>query len=41
MLNFVTNDYSELVFQLERVGQWVQGKSADTFSPLGPFLATR
>jgi 2,4-didehydro-3-deoxy-L-rhamnonate hydrolase len=35
------NDYSERVSQLERGGQWVKGKSADTFAPLGPFLATR
>ncbi len=35
------NDYSERSFQLERGGQWVKGKSADTFAPLGPFLATR
>ena len=35
------NDYSERAFQLERCGQWVKGKSADTFAPLGPFLATR
>ena len=35
------NDYSERVFQLERGGQWVKGKSADTFAPFGPFLATR
>ena len=35
------NDYSERLFQLERGGQWVKGKSADTFAPLGPFLATR
>jgi 2,4-didehydro-3-deoxy-L-rhamnonate hydrolase len=35
------NDYSERCFQLERGGQWVKGKSADTFAPLGPFLATR
>jgi 2,4-didehydro-3-deoxy-L-rhamnonate hydrolase len=35
------NDYSERAFQLERSGQWVKGKSADTFAPLGPFLATR
>jgi 2,4-diketo-3-deoxy-L-fuconate hydrolase len=34
------NDYSERNFQLERGGQWVKGKSADTFAPLGPFLAT-
>lgn len=35
------NDYSERSFQLERGGQWVKGKSADTFAPLGPFLATK
>jgi 2,4-didehydro-3-deoxy-L-rhamnonate hydrolase len=35
------NDYSERTFQLERGGQWVKGKSADSFAPLGPFLATR
>jgi 2,4-diketo-3-deoxy-L-fuconate hydrolase len=35
------NDYSERAFQLERAGQWVKGKSADTFAPLGPFMATR
>lgn len=34
------NDYSERSFQLERGGQWVKGKSADTFAPLGPFLTT-
>jgi 2,4-didehydro-3-deoxy-L-rhamnonate hydrolase len=34
------NDISERAFQLERLGQWVKGKSADTFAPLGPFLAT-
>ncbi|HZE71762.1 MAG TPA: fumarylacetoacetate hydrolase family protein [Pyrinomonadaceae bacterium] len=35
------NDYSEREFQLERGGQWVKGKSCDTFAPLGPFLVTR
>jgi len=35
------NDYSERSFQLERGGQWVKGKSSDTFAPLGPFLATK
>lgn len=35
------NDYSERAFQLERNGQWVKGKSCDTFSPLGPFIATK
>jgi len=34
------NDYSERSFQIERGGQWSKGKSADTFAPLGPFLAT-
>lgn len=34
------NDYSERAFQLERGGQWVKGKSCDTFAPLGPFVAT-
>jgi 2-keto-4-pentenoate hydratase/2-oxohepta-3-ene-1,7-dioic acid hydratase in catechol pathway len=34
------NDYSERSFQLERGGQWVKGKSADTFAPMGPFIAT-
>jgi 2,4-didehydro-3-deoxy-L-rhamnonate hydrolase len=36
----IHNDYSERAFQLERGGQWVKGKSNDTFAPLGPFLAT-
>lgn len=35
------NDYSEREFQLERSGQWVKGKSCDTFAPLGPFMATK
>ncbi len=35
------NDYSEREFQLERSGQWVKGKSNDTFAPLGPFLVTK
>jgi 2,4-diketo-3-deoxy-L-fuconate hydrolase len=34
------NDYSERSFQLERGGQWVKGKSADTFAPMGPWLLT-
>ena len=34
------NDVSERAFQLERSGQWVKGKSCDTFAPLGPFIAT-
>lgn len=35
------NDYSERTFQFERGGQWVKGKSSDTFAPLGPMLVTR
>jgi 2,4-didehydro-3-deoxy-L-rhamnonate hydrolase len=34
------NDYSERSFQLERGGQWVKGKSCDSFAPLGPWVAT-
>ena len=34
------NDVSERSFQLERSGQWVKGKSCDTFAPIGPFIAT-
>jgi 2,4-diketo-3-deoxy-L-fuconate hydrolase len=34
------NDYSERDFQFERGGQWVKGKSCDSFAPLGPWLAT-
>ncbi len=37
----VHNDYSEREFQLERGGQWVKGKSCDTFAPLGPYLVTK
>ena len=45
-LNYVAgyllhNDYSEREFQLERAGQWVKGKSCDSFAPLGPYLATQ
>jgi 2-keto-4-pentenoate hydratase/2-oxohepta-3-ene-1,7-dioic acid hydratase in catechol pathway len=36
----VINDVSERAFQLERAGQWVKGKSADTFGPTGPWLVT-
>jgi 2-keto-4-pentenoate hydratase/2-oxohepta-3-ene-1,7-dioic acid hydratase in catechol pathway len=35
------NDYSERAFQLERGGQWVKGKSCDSFAPMGPYLVTR
>jgi 2-keto-4-pentenoate hydratase/2-oxohepta-3-ene-1,7-dioic acid hydratase in catechol pathway len=34
------NDYSERAFQLERNGQWVKGKSCDSFAPLGPYVIT-
>jgi 2-keto-4-pentenoate hydratase/2-oxohepta-3-ene-1,7-dioic acid hydratase in catechol pathway len=37
----VINDYSEREFQNERAGQWVKGKSADTFGPIGPWLVTK
>ena len=36
----VINDLSEREFQLERGGQWVKGKSCDTFGPIGPWLVT-
>ncbi|GAA3880710.1 fumarylacetoacetate hydrolase family protein [Streptomyces lacrimifluminis] len=36
----VVNDVSERAFQLERGGQWTKGKSAETFNPAGPWLAT-
>jgi 2-keto-4-pentenoate hydratase/2-oxohepta-3-ene-1,7-dioic acid hydratase in catechol pathway len=36
----IINDISERAFQLEGTGQWVKGKSADTFGPIGPWLAT-
>jgi 2-keto-4-pentenoate hydratase/2-oxohepta-3-ene-1,7-dioic acid hydratase in catechol pathway len=37
----VINDLSERAFQIERAGQWVKGKSADTFGPIGPWLVTK
>jgi 2-keto-4-pentenoate hydratase/2-oxohepta-3-ene-1,7-dioic acid hydratase in catechol pathway len=37
----VHNDVSEREFQLERGGQWVKGKSCDTFAPVGPYLVTK
>jgi 2,4-diketo-3-deoxy-L-fuconate hydrolase len=37
----VINDISERFFQLEQGGQWVKGKSCDTFGPIGPWLVTR
>ncbi|MDP5347663.1 MAG: fumarylacetoacetate hydrolase family protein [Paracoccaceae bacterium] len=36
----VVNDVSERAFQMELVGQWTKGKSADTFGPIGPWLVT-
>jgi 2-keto-4-pentenoate hydratase/2-oxohepta-3-ene-1,7-dioic acid hydratase in catechol pathway len=36
----VVNDISERAYQLEGTGQWVKGKSADTFGPIGPWLVT-
>ena len=37
----VVNDISEREFQIEKMGQWVKGKSADTFGPIGPYLVTK
>ena len=37
----LANDISEREFQLEKGGQWVKGKSCDTFSPVGPYLVTK
>jgi 2-keto-4-pentenoate hydratase/2-oxohepta-3-ene-1,7-dioic acid hydratase in catechol pathway len=36
----IVHDVSERAFQLEGTGQWVKGKSADTFGPIGPWLVT-
>jgi 2-keto-4-pentenoate hydratase/2-oxohepta-3-ene-1,7-dioic acid hydratase in catechol pathway len=36
----LVNDVSERAFQMERGGQWVKGKSAETFNPCGPYLVT-
>jgi 2-keto-4-pentenoate hydratase/2-oxohepta-3-ene-1,7-dioic acid hydratase in catechol pathway len=36
----VINDLSEREYQLERSGQWIKGKSCDTFGPIGPWLVT-
>jgi len=36
----IVNDLSERYFQMERAGQWIKGKSADTFGPIGPWLVT-
>lgn len=37
----IVNDVSERAFQLEHGGQWVKGKSCDSFAPIGPWLVTR
>jgi len=37
---FICDDVSEREFQKERGGQWIKGKSADTFGPIGPYLVT-
>ena len=37
----VVNDLSERKFQLEHSGQWVKGKSCDTFGPIGPYIVTK
>ena len=37
----LANDVSERQFQIERSGQWVKGKSAETFGPIGPWLVTK
>lgn len=37
----VVNDLSERAFQLESTGQWVKGKSCDSFGPIGPWLVTK
>ena len=37
----IVNDISEREWQIEKMGQWVKGKSADTFGPVGPYLVTK
>tara|TARA_Y100000590_G_scaffold470216_1_gene662830 strand:+ start:7469 stop:8305 length:837 start_codon:yes stop_codon:yes gene_type:complete len=37
----IINDVSEREFQMERMGQWVKGKSCDTFGPIGPYIVTK
>jgi ureidoglycolate lyase len=37
----VVNDVSERQWQLEQGGQWIKGKSGDTYGPIGPWLVTR
>ena len=36
----IVNDLSEREWQIEKLGQWVKGKSHDTFGPIGPYLVT-
>ena len=38
---FIVNDISEREWQIEKMGQWVKGKSADSFGPIGPYLVTK
>ena len=37
----IVNDISEREWQIEKMGQWVKGKSGDTFGPVGPYLVTK
>ena len=37
----LVNDVTEREWQLEKLGQWVKGKSGDTFGPIGPYLVTK
>ena len=37
----LVNDISEREWQIEKLGQWVKGKSHDTFGPIGPYLVTK
>ena len=37
----LVNDVSEREWQIEKMGQWVKGKSNDTFGPIGPYLVTK
>ena len=37
----LVNDVSEREWQIEKLGQWIKGKSHDTFGPIGPYLVTQ
>ena len=37
----LVNDVSEREWQLKKMGQWVKGKSHDTYGPIGPYLVTK